>query len=350
MIPLTMRLWRHPNGYWYAETERNRRRSLFTRDKAEAQKLYRKLKSAVLTAKVTRIDGKLPVPKTLEDFTAEYLDWIYQGLAYNTYAQARSGFKSLMAHIAHDILLGNITRHQVDIMQGTMAREVKASSVNTRFRIYRAAFNKAVEWGMLENNPFARVKMLQEQEAFPRYLTHEEITTILGAETHPRYLALWQTLLLTGCRRKEVVTLTWADIDLDDRRIFIKTTKNKKPRIAWITDDLMQVLEGLTPGVGRLFPWGLRQASRRFQLLCLKVGVKARLHDLRHTYGSYMAMAGVDLYTIGKMMGHLDIKSTQIYAHLSPEHLAQAQTKLANALNLHIISGYNHQIDRRKGK
>lgn len=346
MIPLTMRLWQHPNGYYYIELERNRRTSLKTRDKSIAQTLYRRKKKEFLLNPVAVLKGR-PASKTLEDFAAEYLDWIYQGLAYNTYAQARSAFKSLKSHLAPApnhikshlapaIQLSQITRHQVDVMQGNMSREVKASSVNTRFRIYRAAFNKAVEWGYLEKNPFARVKMLQEQEAFPRYLTHEEIATILGAETHPRYLALWQTLLLTGCRRKEVVTLTWADIDLPGRRIFITTTKNKRPRIAWISDALMEVLDGLTPGVGCLFPWGLRQASRRFQMLCLKVGIKARLHDLRHTYGSYMAMAGVDLYTIGKSMGHLDIKSTQIYAHLSPEHLAQAQTKLANALNLHI--------------
>jgi integrase len=334
MTPL-MRLFQHPNGYWYAEFERNRRRSLGTRDKAEAQKLYRRLKAEFLLNRVTFLKGR-PPSKSLEDFAAEYLDWAYQGLACNTHAQACSGLRSLMRHIPPATWISQITRRQVDFMQGAMTREVKSSSVNTRFRIYRAAFSKAVEWGYLAKNPFAGVKSLQEQEAFPRYLTHEEIAVILGAEKHPRYLALWQTLLLTGCRRQEVVGLTWADIDLPGRRISITTTKNKRARIVWISDALKEVLEGLTPGVGRLFPWSLRQASRKFQLLCLKVGIKARLHDLRHTYGSYLAMSGVDLFTIGKLMGHLDIKSTQIYAHLSPEHLAQAQTKLANALNLQV--------------
>jgi integrase len=334
-MTLLMRLWQHPNGYWYAELERNRRRSLGTRDKAEAQKLYRRLKSEFLLNRIAFLKGR-PASKSLEEFASEYLDWIYQGHADNTHAQARSSFKSLMVHIPAATRLSQITRHQVDVMQGAMAREVKASSANARFRIYRAAFNKAVEWGYLDKNPFAGVKAIKEQEAFPRYLTHEEIALILGAETHPRYLALWQTLLLTGCRRKEIMSLTWADIDLSGRRIFVKTTKNRRPRIAWITDDLMEVLQSLSPGVGRLFPWSLRQGSRRFQQLCVRVGIEARLHDLRHTYGSYMAMAGVDLYTIGKLMGHLNIKSTQIYAHLAPEHLAQAQTKLANALNLRI--------------
>jgi integrase len=333
MIPLTMRLWRHPNGIYYIELERNRRTSLKTRDKSIAQTLYRRKKKEYLLNPVAFLKGRKSSP-TLEDFAAEYLDWVYQSKADNTHAQARSSFKSLMGHIPAATRLSQVTRHQVDLMQGNMAREVKASSVNARFRIYRAAFNKAVEWGYLDKNPFAGVKAIKEQEAFPRYLTHEEIALILEAETHPRYLALWQTLLLTGCRRMEIMSLVWADIDLPGRRIFVKTTKNRRPRIAWITDDLLQVLQQLNPGVGRLFPWSLRQGSRRWQQLCARVGIKARLHDLRHTYGSYMAMAGVDLLTIGKSMGHRSLKSTEIYAHLSPEHLAQAQTKLANALNL----------------
>lgn len=332
-----MRLFQHENGYWYAELDRNKRRSLRTRDKAEAQKLYRRLKSEFLLNKVTFLEGRKPSP-ALEEFAAEYLDWIYQALAYNTYSQARSSFKALMAHIPPATQLNQITRHQIDAMQGAMTRTAKASTVNTRFRTYHAAFNKAVEWGYLKRNSFDKVKALQEQEAFPRYLTHEEITAIQEAEDHSRYLALWQVLLLTGCRRKEIMGLTWANIDLAGRRIFIKTTKNKRPRIAWISDALMEVLEGLGPGVGRLFPWSLRQASRRFQQICRKAGVVARLHDLRHTYGSYMAMAGIDLLTIKNAMGHRDIKSTQIYAHLSPEHMVQAQSKLANALKLRTAS------------
>ena len=331
-----MRIFQHANGYWYSELERNKRRSLGTRDKAEAQKLYRRLKADFLMRKVTGIDDQVTI-KTLEDFATEYLDWIYQALAFNTVAQARSGFKKLMAHIPPTTQLHQITRHQVDLVLGNMAATAKASTVNTYFRIYITAFNKAVDWGYLKKNPFAKVKRLQEQEAFPRFLTHEEITAILTAETHHRYLGLFKVLLLTGCRRKEIATLTWTDIDLPGRRIFIKTTKNRQPRVVWISDDLMGILQDLTPGVGRLFPWGLRQVSKRFQQICIRVGIKARLHDLRHTYGSYLAMEGVDLLTIKNLMGHRDIKSTQIYAHLSSDHKAQAQTKLANALNLRAV-------------
>jgi site-specific recombinase XerD len=55
-----------------------------------------------------------------------------------------------------------------------------------------------------------------------------------------------------------------------------------------------------------------------------KAGLKCRLHELRHTYASQRAMAGVDLYTLEELLGQKDIKATQIYAHLSAEHLKKA--------------------------
>lgn len=334
-----VRLFQHPNGYWYAETERNHRRSLFTRDKAEAQKFYRKLKSAFLLAKVTRLDGKLPVPKTLEDFAAEYSDWVYQAKAHNTYILARGAFKTLMTYIIPDTQIGQITRQQLDHIQADMTRTAKPSTINTRFRYLSTAFKKAEEWGHLERDksPFAAVKALKEQEVFPRYLEHEEIARILSAEKHPRYLALWSFLLLTGCRRAEAMALTWREIDFGAGRITVLKTKNRRPKIVYISDDCRAVLEILGPGVGKLWPWSLRQASRRFQQLVARLGIEARLHDLRHTYISYAVMSGIDIYTAGKLAGHLDIKSTQRYAHLSFAHLEEAQAKLANVLNLRVV-------------
>lgn len=64
--------------------------------------------------------------------------------------------------------------------------------------------------------------------------------------------------------------------------------------------------------------------THSFHKTALKAGLKCRRHDLRHTYASHKAMAGVDLYTLKELLGHKDIKATQIYAHLSAEHLKKA--------------------------
>lgn len=61
-----------------------------------------------------------------------------------------------------------------------------------------------------------------------------------------------------------------------------------------------------------------------------KAGIRdlTKVHRLRHTFASHLVMQGVDLPTVGKLMGHSDIETTMIYAHLAPDHLADAITKL----------------------
>lgn len=331
-MKFTMRLFRHPNGYYYAELERNRRRSLGTRDKNLARQIYRKLKAEFLLNKVAFLEGRYKEHRTLGQFQEEYLDWVYQARAENTYIGARSAFRRLALHLSPDTPLHNISRRQLKQIQAAMLQKVKPSSVNARFRHYRAAFAKAQAWEYLRLNPCRGLKPLPEPETLPHFLTLEDLARILNAETNPRYLTLWLLCLQNGLRRKEALALTWADIETN--RAYIRQSKNRRPRVAWISPELQTLLQSLGPGVGKIFPWGPRQTSRRFSQLCAGLGIKARLHDLRHSYGSYGAMAGIDTLTLKNLMGHQDIRSTLIYARLSPDHLSGAQAKLVNALNM----------------
>lgn len=91
------RLWQPSNGCWPAEPGRNRRRRLGTRDQAEAQKLYRRIKAEFLLNQVTFLDGSRLGPKAREGFTGAYPEWRCQKLTYDTDSQARSGVR---AHLA----------------------------------------------------------------------------------------------------------------------------------------------------------------------------------------------------------------------------------------------------------
>ena len=63
--------------------------------------------------------------------------------------------------------------------------------------------------------------------------------------------------------------------------------------------------------------------------ICMKIGIEpANIHTFRHTFASHLVMNGVDLPTVQKLMGHSNITTTMIYAHLAPEHLKGAVDKL----------------------
>jgi site-specific recombinase XerD len=84
---------------------------------------------------------------------------------------------------------------------------------------------------------------------------------------------------------------------------------------------------GLPNVLGKKFT--TEQASSLFRKYARLAGITdASAHTLRHTFASYLAMAGVDLYTIAKLLGHSDVSTTQIYAHLLPDTLRNAVNKL----------------------
>jgi len=81
----------------------------------------------------------------------------------------------------------------------------------------------------------------------------------------------------------------------------------------------------LSPGSKQ---WGLDALGRYASATFGKTGLRGGLHLLRHTYASHLVMAGVDLASVQRLLGHSSITTTMIYAHLSQEHLRQQVAKL----------------------
>lgn len=174
-----------------------------------------------------------------------------------------------------------------------------------------------------------------------RFLTKEEIPIFLEAcASHLRPLV--ETALLTGMRRGEIFGLTWEMIINGNIHLPGWLTKNGNPRNIPVSQALSGILEGLrrknqlkskhvfcNDEGGRLL--NIRAA---FQGACRRAGiVDFRFHDLRHTFGSHLVMAGRPLKEVCELLGHKDIQMTMRYAHLAPEYLEAG----VNSLN-HLVS------------
>ena len=189
--------------------------------------------------------------------------------------------------------------------------------------------NKAVEWGMLEGNPFKKGQklMFKENNHRLRFLSEAEIKALL-AVCPPHLRPIVETALLTGMRKEELLSLKWEQIN--HGLINLIKTKSVNPRLIPISGRLVEIFQQLRhqnqlkspyvfcDGEGRRF----NSVKRSFATACHKAGIeKFRFHDLRHTFASHLLMRGASLKTVQELLGHSDIKMTMRYAHLSPGHL-----------------------------
>jgi integrase len=139
-------------------------------------------------------------------------------------------------------------------------------------------------------------------------------------------------LLLTDARRNELLYAKWEHIDLERRSWFIPDSKTGKSRYIPLSQAAINLI-GKLPKWDKC-PWLLPSPKSRRPFTSIKhswdtartdAGLPGlRLHDLRHSFASFTVGAGIDLYAVGRILGHADHQSTQRYAHLSSKRLLEA--------------------------
>ncbi len=137
-------------------------------------------------------------------------------------------------------------------------------------------------------------------------------------------------------RPKEVFSIQKADVELDERYLFVPKGKTKfARRTIPLSDAVLEVLRRRMEGSKgewlfphRKDPERPMPACRSHDTVVRKLGLGFRLYDLRHTFGSRAAMAGVDLPTLKELMGHSSITLTMRYVHPTPAHKKEAIEKL----------------------
>ena len=259
--------------------------------------------------------------------------------------------------------LDQIKRDDIKAMiNDLIAKELSRNTVRNALCVIRGIFNEAIEAGIVEVNPAARLGRFTRTAKAAKVkgisLTPAEAEQFLQAakEICPEYHPLFLMALRAGLRRGELVAVQWGDIqfgkDEQDANRFIvvehnyvrrehTTTKSKKSRRVDMSRELRRVLielrdkrllesflKGkndisdelvfLSPDGTILDPDNLYH--RYFQPVLTKAGLrKIRLHDLRHTFGSLLIQSGASIVYVKEQMGHSSIQVTvDIYGHLIP--------------------------------
>jgi len=326
------KLWQRSNGIYYAVWEQNRktrRKSLKTKDHRKAATKLRNFNRDLMAGKVKPISEGFHL--TFYDFCQEFLEHI-DGLIRPTtskqYETALSKAKSTWGNIP----LSHITIRHIDNVIKDMAKAgLKPPTINKNLRGIKVALSKAYQWEYLKS-PVRFPKMLPEEKAL-RFLSVDQLRALIGKIDEQEFADYCLFSAYTGLRSGEILRLKWSDIDNPEGHLRISPVqKNKHESRIPINANARAILErcrGRENGT-RIFRFVcLTWISQKFKSVAIASNLgDARFHDLRHTFGSHMAMAGVDLKSIQKLMRHETISSTMIYADVSPEHLRESSERL----------------------
>jgi integrase len=234
----------------------------------------------------------------------------------------------------------SITRH---------GRMRKPASVNRELAILSGIFRMAVDYDEITDNPCRKVQKLPENNQRTRHLSFEEEDRLFAKLTGNReYLRSIVTVAIyAGPRRGELLKLRWSDVDFALNTINFKQTKTNKDRSVPMEPIVRSVLLELREVAGDVEyvfvnpDTGTRytEVKRSFASACREAGISDfTFHDLRHTFGTRLADAGVDIVKIKELMGHASIVTTMRYIHATDQGKRGAITVLSEYRQRHRLT------------
>ena len=240
----------------------------------------------------------------------------------------------------------------VSIHHGRRAAGAALGSANRLLILLRYIYNLAIRWEIpgVTANPAKDVALFENPNKMERYLTPGEAQRLYAAvrQSDNRMLQfIIPMLILTGARKREVLDAQWQDFDLLSRQWRIPVTKAGKPRYVPLSDGVLQLLAALPHDEDCAWVFPNPKTRRPYvSFFCSwdtargKAGLAdVRIHDLRHSFASFLVNAGRSLYEVQKILGHTQVKTTQRYAHLSQETLIDAANAAVNSLGNAFLPG-----------
>jgi site-specific recombinase XerD len=232
-------------------------------------------------------------------------------------------------------------------------RTQKGWQANT-FICYHVSLGVFFKWcvreGYLKQDPTERIETPRLEKKLPSKLSKQESLRLLEivynypySYTFLRYRnhAMYSMFVFAGLRKSELLNLKLTDVDLENLTLFVRLGKGNKDRIIPVSFTLAQTLNrylierkrlnktcaefftslnkntGFSNGGLKKLNDKIKRASR----------LKFTIHKLRHTFATLMLEGGCDIYSLSRMMGHSDIKTTTIYLSASAEHLRSQMIK-----------------------
>jgi len=270
----------------------------------------------------------------LSKLVKNYLEFSIATKAESSHQRDREILELHFLPFCKDCALKSVSRKTIEDYIEERVKAVTESTVNRELNTIGNLFTKAVEWGLLSQNPCKGVRKLKEKSKVPVFLNFVEIRKLLENCDSFIYPVV-KLALVTGCRMGEIIHLEWLDVDVEHRHIIVQDkedwhTKSHRHRIIPVSEDAVKMLVELKDLSisSKVFssPEGHQltkmQIHRHYRKALKSAGLSGfDFKALRHTYASHLVMRGVNIRAVQKLLGHSTVKTTERYSHLAPDHL-----------------------------
>lgn len=229
-----------------------------------------------------------------------------------------------------DVSVEFLEKYKMELLKNN-----KPKTAQNTLGIIQTMLKHAVKLKYIQENPVTQLDIIRGiQKNKQKYLTKEDIETLLKASKAHYFKDLILVGIYSGMRRGELINLCFEDVDREKKLIYIKNkdnfkTKSRKERVLPLHQNLYQFFNENKHNKGYCFtknkdPLNPKTLSLRFVKLCNDLNFKEiSLHTLRHTFISWCLIEGISIFKVAKWAGHSTTHITELYGHLCAEEKTQ---------------------------
>lgn len=252
-----------------------------------------------------------------------------------------------VAKFQRDVAAGKTAKDEKTGFRGRAIVEGGKGIAARSLAVLGAMLQFAESRSIVRANPAKGVKPYR-MEKKERFLSEAEVTKLAetltameaSGEVNSTMAAALRMLILTGCRKMEILGLRWSEVDFERSALVLSDLRSKTgAKRVPIAAAALEILAGLPraesdyvfPAVtGTKHVVGLQKAWGRVRT---KAGLDdVRIHDMRHSFASFAAADGTSLFLIGKVLGHTQARTTEKYAHLANDPLRAVADRTASRI------------------
>jgi len=250
--------------------------------------------------------------------------------AYIHYNREFLAFSAASVNSVNDEMVKVYLRHLSE------TKNYSASTLNGAINALKFFYSVVLKRSII----FEKIKRPAKDKKLPVVLSPEEVMKVIESTSNLRHRVLLMAVYSAGLRVSEVVSLKVSDIDASRKIITVHSAKGRKDRNTLLSDafiETLKIYQQVEKPVTWLFPGqqpkshlAIRTAEKVFETALARSGINktASIHSLRHSFATHLLENGIDMRFIQKLLGHANVSTTEIYTHVSRNHLSNIKSPL----------------------